>query len=115
MTTTRPTTCPGWCTRDHGAAERRAREMHAEIEDAFVTPQQAQTDLDEALAYQRDYHSTDDLADGFFLRIATEVTELPSISAVISDDEGLSAEHARSIGRALLATADRLDEIVAAK
>ena len=111
MTTTPTTTCPAWCTRDHDAANKWAREIHALVE--YATPEQALAELDDDdLAYQRDYHSTDDLAADFYLRITTEVTEAPTISFGAPDD--LTAEQARACGQALLAAADKLDEIEAA-
>lgn len=107
MTTTKTTTtCPDWCTRDHARADARQRELAIE---AGLSPDVLALDL----ASDRHAHS---VSMGGPVGYTVEVCSYPTEGLAVFDEacQAMTAAEARAYGRALLAAADKLDEIQAA-
>jgi hypothetical protein len=106
MTTTTTTTCPAWCTRDHARNEARQRELAIE---SSLGPDVLEADL----ASDRLTHSA---AMGGPAGYEVQVSFHPTDGLEVVDGMGetMTSTEARAYGQALLAAADKLDEIAAA-
>jgi hypothetical protein len=110
MTTTKPTTCPAWCTLDHERHSQLHRDTWANdvraglIEDTAAARALLERDIAEAVGHSVKFGSGVELdqdAAGQLLIYGPDILEF-------------SAEQARAVADRLIAAADKLDEIAGA-